>query len=204
VVRRPVRGFSLVELLVVIAIVGVMAAAVTLSLRPASVRESMDKALLRLSSVMQLALDEAQIQGRELGLRLDSKGYGWLVLTEGQWLPITDDVVYADRGWPEDVQVYLKLENFGFSRDDERQGGLGLSHIMASADTGEEQDQQTTPQVIISSSGEVTPFQLILVADDVDGEAWYARLSVDFTGSVEQTRARTERLPTSDFQVLVP
>ncbi|RMH40570.1 MAG: type II secretion system protein GspH [Gammaproteobacteria bacterium] len=179
---HAISGFSLIELLVVIAIIGVMVTGVTLMFGRDGAAEQAKTEAMRLVQLLRLAEDEAQLNGVELGLAVDETGYHWLTFVDDRWLPITDDKLFRPRHWPEGVTAYLKIEQFGFSADDQRfrlDEGLGLSDEHSNDDVADKDDSVSPPQrpqIVVTSAGELTPFVLQLEAQTPsDAVRWMIR-----------------------------
>lgn len=68
------QGFTLIELMVVLVIVGIMSAAISLSIKPAPA-QLLRKDAQRLVQVLQIAQAEARADGRPIRWLADSKGF---------------------------------------------------------------------------------------------------------------------------------
>lgn len=143
-------GFTLIELLVVLVIIGIVITMATLAVgngRDATLKTEAQ----RVATLVDLAGDEATLQGRELGLQFTRTGYRFLFLQPAQstdkpaqWLPVANDRELRQRQFPNGVAAQLLLENV-------------VQALPAKAPkTG------TPPQVVLFASGERTPFTLRL------------------------------------------
>lgn len=112
------RGFTLIEIMVVLVIVGVMLSLFTLSMG-AFTEEDEREHVRRLEALLDLAADEASIQGREIGLRFFQHGYEFSVRqrvedNEGNvfwaWFPEQDDNYLRPRDLGEELTVELELD----------------------------------------------------------------------------------------------
>ncbi|MEE4186123.1 MAG: type II secretion system minor pseudopilin GspH [Gammaproteobacteria bacterium] len=112
------RGFTLLEIMVVLVIVGVMLAMFTLSMGGFGEDEEREHAR-RFAALLDLAAEEASIQGREIGIRFYQHGYEFAVreaLSDADgnlvwtWRPEVDDNFLRPRELGEEVTVDLELD----------------------------------------------------------------------------------------------
>lgn len=138
---RYARGFTLVELMVVIVIIGVMLSMAVLSIGDGGRSARIETEARRLATLIDLAGEEAILNGRELGLYFGESAYRFLAFDGSQWLPVTDDPLLKERPVPEAIALELVLEGLPVALDDEAPEVL-------------------TPHLMFASSGERTPFVL--------------------------------------------
>ncbi|MGF1643532.1 MAG: type II secretion system minor pseudopilin GspH [Thiotrichales bacterium] len=139
--ERPVaRGFTLLELLVVLVIVAIITSFAVLGLgsRPAT---AVQEERQRLTSLVDLARDEALLEGRNYGVGFWREGYAFFELRDGEWAPLGSDEALRERIWPEGLEASLLLERL---------------------DVALRADPPERPQVFLFASGEMTPFELRL------------------------------------------
>lgn len=170
---KPATGFTLVEIMVVVVIIGVIAGFAVLSIGSRALDDRLDTEARRLKELVALAADEAVLQGIELGFLQTAEGYAFLALgPDGQWAPLESDTLRA-RAVAEPLFLRLVVEG-----------------RKAEAPDGDEEDKQgATPQVLLLSSGETTPFRLEVRARD---HAPYYELAGDVLGrfTLERKDAR--------------
>ena len=141
---RPQTGFTLIELLVVVVIVGILAAALALSLGGSSERELANTAE-RFQALLGHACSQAELSGREIGVAIGTDGYAFSRLDGDAWRAYGKDDELRARRWP----AGLRLE---FTR-------AGRALELATP-------EQAQPQLVCFSSGELTPFALVLALGD--------------------------------------
>lgn len=139
------RGFTLIELLVVIVIIGLFSSLLMLSITPNQGRVLQQESK-RFLHVVQLAQDEAILQGYEFGLKVEPDNYLFYVLQEERWMEVsgvpymqvhTIKAPLAMRLELEDEQVIQKVE-----------------------------DEGVLPNILILSSGELSSFKLTFFNQD--------------------------------------
>lgn len=165
--RAPAIGFTLLEILVVVVIVGVMAAAVVLSVGGNAARQ-LDREANRFRTLLAQACEQAELGGRELGVLVGSRGYAFVAFTDIDWRPLPAENVLRARQWPDGIAVDLLRD------------GRSLALIDADAATAQ-------PQVVCFASGELTPFSLRLALGDARSRV-DARTSGDVAVSVPEGR----------------
>jgi general secretion pathway protein H len=105
---RPLqRGFTLIELLVALVIAGIALSMVAINGLPGSQRGLRFEAE-RLSQLLSLARDEAQVRGQPMRLQADQTGYRFLVLRDRRWQPLNDDAELRARRWEEPTRLLLQ------------------------------------------------------------------------------------------------
>lgn len=154
-------GFTLLEVLVTLVIIGVIVAmgmaALTLG-NPAS--RLLDEEQERLEVLIRLAGEEAVLQSRELALSFWRSGYAFHELEGEEWQLLEGDEVLRPRELPEGLRFTLFLEDI---------------------DTRLSLVEKHEPQVFILSSGEVSPFEVVIGVED--GPA--REIAVDVLGRIE-------------------
>lgn len=151
-------GFTLIEILVVVVIIGIISAIVVLGLGNLGGDRELRNEARRMTALIEMALDEATMQGRDFGLELMQSGYRFVEfdpLTE-QWSEVIGDDLMRPRSLAEDTEFDLFLE-------DKR-----VLLKADAADTKESDDDDDDrdlsddylPHVLVLSSGDITPFVL--------------------------------------------
>ncbi|MFM4649511.1 GspH family T2SS minor pseudopilin variant ExeH [Aeromonas bivalvium] len=142
-------GFTLLEVLLVAMLMGLVATAVTLSMGGARGDRELDKQARRFMAVLQQAQQQAVMDGRLLGLRLDDHGWQFMRRQgkDRSWQPLEGDKLLGPVELGEDIRLTLELAGFAWlPRDDERG----------------EANKTSRPQVLIFPGDELTPFVLTL------------------------------------------
>jgi general secretion pathway protein H len=148
---RREQGFSLMEMLVVLILIAVVGGLTMLSLSSSSERRTKEETE-RLQQVMQLAADEAVMEGTEMGAYLTPQSYEFLRFdaTKRQWQPLTD-AAFAPHALPGGVTLALTL-------------GQGTIKLPTAKD-----NQEHHPALLFLSTGEMTAFRVVLSAPSVAG-----------------------------------
>jgi len=153
------RGFTLIEILVVVIIIATISSMALLSMNLVGDDRDLDTERKRLAALLEVAQDEAAMQGREFGMELLQTGYRFVEhdpLTS-QWSEILGDDLYRLRKLPEGVELELYVEDkrimlenepavFENRDDDKMQIGI----------------DDYTPHLLLSSSGEITAYEIRL------------------------------------------
>ena len=151
-------GFTLIELLVVVVIIAVISAVALLSIGILGDDRDLQREARRLSSLIELANDEAAIQGRDYGLEIMESGYRFVEFDPllNQWYELIGDDFLRPRQIKEGLEFELTIED---------------RHVLLDASAAEtERDEDDTdltddyiPHILIMSSGDVSPFELRLL-----------------------------------------
>ncbi len=198
------RGFSLIEILVVVVIISIFTSAIVLTFNPNDTAGNLKQESLRLQRVLSIALDEAQIHGSQMGLVVTEEGYQFLILADRMWLPVSEDKALETHYWPKGTEIFLTLEGLA-SSENESQSLFSLSNNFSEKlerdrdrDTADEDDSlsftledseeneqalKTRPQIYILSSGETTPFELLIMQLEDDKEVYF-QITANYVGKV--------------------
>ena len=150
------NGFTLIELLLSIALVGIITSIVLILYKPSTNSENMKNESVKLISLIELAREEAIMQGREMGMRFTEDGYQFLDFDPRRelWSVRKNDHLLRERVIPAHFNHKLFLENKDISFT-EKENNETKSEIQLSA-----------PHIIFFSSGELSPFEYFIFNDD--------------------------------------
>lgn len=169
------KGFTFLEILAVVVIIGITITFASLSLGSRAGEDRLANEAERLQALLVLAADEAIVQGEEIGLLLAKDGYAFYHLKENKWVAYEEGPL-RERELPEGMTLYLSNE------------GLEDFKIPLPEDQGKNPEDGATgpsPQILMLSSGELTPFILQLHSTGL--KAFY-QAEGKLTGQIEMTR----------------
>lgn len=141
-------GFTLLEIMVVVVIIGIMLSIFTLSVGSFAEDPGAEDAR-RLHTLVEMASEEAAMQGREIGLTFYQHGYEFalrqvLENEDGQryiqWIPVDNDRLLRARDLGEDLNIDLDLAGAETTLLYER-----------------DSEAEYQPHVYLMSSGEIEP-----------------------------------------------
>ncbi|MBK9220234.1 MAG: hypothetical protein RJA63_355 [Pseudomonadota bacterium] len=114
---RDQRGFSLIEILVVLVIISVFTSLAVLTLESVQGRNN-DEEVLRLQRLLEMAADYSDTRGTPLAVEFLPNGYRFSAMqTNGEWRLIFAPSPFAERSWPDGVQV-ARLEVDGVHQNE--------------------------------------------------------------------------------------
>jgi len=151
-------GFTLIEVLVVLVIVAIISAFAILGLGNLGDDRELQNEARRITALIEMASDEATLQGRDFGLELSQRGYRFVEydpLTE-QWFEVTGDDLMRPRTLAEDTEFDLFLED--------RRVSLRLEAAEVEHSDDDDDDRALSddylPHILVLSSGDISPFVL--------------------------------------------
>lgn len=169
---RRDRGMTLIEILVVITIIAVMAALATLSVGLLGEDRELEEETVRLTNGVALLQEQAQLEGRDYGLRVEADNYEFLRFDafEQRWAEIDSDPGLAPHQLPAGVTFELVLEGRDVLLKEEATPDARL------------------PQLVAWGSGDMTPYELSLVR----GKEGRVTLTGNPDGTIEVLRNAEE------------
>lgn len=152
------HGFTLIEILVVLVIISIITAVAVLSLGTLGGNSATKQAAEQLADLTNLVSQQAVMRGQQYGLLIAPHGYTFLLYDGQNWTPVQDDDLLRARQLESSVTLALQLEGtpIVLPTNDQQTADSDL-------DTGE---QELKPQIMLLSSGEITPFKVTISGDD--------------------------------------
>jgi general secretion pathway protein H len=144
--RVSCAGFTLIEMLVVVVIIAIASAMAVLAVGTAGRDRELEKESERLHALLNFTREQAELRTREYGLLCDETRYQFVVFDPRKqlWVAVENDQALYERELPGGLSIRLVVE----ARP------VVLRRPPDSKDL--------TPQVMIYSNGDLTPFELAL------------------------------------------
>ncbi|MFC4653606.1 MULTISPECIES: type II secretion system minor pseudopilin GspH [Rheinheimera] len=212
------QGFTLIEVMLVMVLMGLLASFVVVNF----VLEPREKVLRReterLQQLVQTVSETAVMKQMDFGLALNDKGYEFLWHDGTRWQRVTEPRFMQFHAWPEQLTAELQLDGLPFAEDSimgqeefREQQQQWLEQLMEQEDEAEDaagkegKDGKTPtkkvpdakqkpllPQVYILSSGDLSPFLLVL-SDQTDDPSWFQSLKGEYSIPLIRTEPDTVR-----------
>jgi general secretion pathway protein H len=177
--RRRARAFTLIELLVVIVLLGILVSLAVLTTGSSSTARELRDEARRIAALIGVLSDEAVLDSREYGLLVNHEGYRVLRYDEAdaRWREVERRKVHR---LPEWMRLELELDGTPLElvaplkQTDDRAGlsdadSRGRSRERSRA---RKSGPRLEPQLLILSSGELSPFSLRLSERNAGGSTW--------------------------------
>lgn len=163
--RSRVCGFTFVEVMLVILVIGLLATGVVGNLYSSSANDKAIKEAKRFVAVYNLASEFALLNNIEIGVYVEDNSYSFLGFDGQKWAELPRNDTLLNYQLPDDVEMTLVLDDLpvdetelisqvdfeALMEDDE-------DSLLDSEQSVEEKRKNPVPQLLIFSSGEITPF----------------------------------------------
>jgi general secretion pathway protein H len=166
---RRASGFTLLEVLVVIVIIGIITTMAAISVNVLGGDHQMQTESERLQAILMQAREDAALQSRDLGLRIDETSFEFLEYdgrTE-RWRTVQGDPLLRERTLPDGLRLALRVEDRGVKLEPRQP---------------ETERRPIEPQVILQASGDIAPFDIVFSRDGTEEKR---RISGTVEGKIE-------------------
>jgi general secretion pathway protein H len=209
--RARSRGFTLIEIMIVVVIIGVISAAVLLSVNLTGRDKDLDKESDRLLTLVNYAREQAEMQTREFGVVVHDDGYQFVAYDTRRrlWREIYEDEVLRQRKLPEGLDFKLMVDarpvvlvptgEVKPPDPKDKKKTKTLADVKSLEDAGSslkdaggrklgddssgtlEQAKKIVPQIMIYSNGDLSSFEITM---ERDGGIRSVTLAIDDKGLV--------------------
>ena len=140
-------GFTLLELMVVVFIIGLVTAAAVITFGGDRRDTELDKEAERIDALLEYVREQAELQTRDYGIRMNSKNYSFVVfdVIRNQWRAAEEDDALREREFPEGLLPGMVLE--------------GRQIIL---DAKKKAIEEFEPQIMIFANGDLSSFEITL------------------------------------------
>lgn len=144
-------GFTLIELLVVVFLIGLISGFAVLSVNTIGDDRQIEDQLRLLQYQLAMAGEVSVVQGSPVGVQFNKGQYFFLIAGKSKWLALDDGKVFQPRKLLQSWEFELRIRGESFP----------LFEV-------EDDDSETelSPQVVFYSSGEVDPFEILIVDEN--------------------------------------
>jgi general secretion pathway protein H len=155
------RGFTLIEILVVLLIVGILTGIAVLSLSSLGQASRREQAARRLAGLIELASQQAVIQGETYGLCLETHRYWFLRDEHGQWVHFAHGSIYRRRSLPRALTISVDLTGTRLHLPTRQPSKTTVRHkAHASGHREPLRVAHRPPDILILPNGELSAFEI--------------------------------------------
>jgi general secretion pathway protein H len=147
------RGFTLIEIMVVVVIIGLVSAAVIVKFSGNTRDTELDKEAQRLNALFDYVHEQAELQTRDYGFRVNDSSYSFVVfdVLANQWRPADEDDALRERAFSEGILPAVVVE--------------GRTVVL---ERKKKEIEDFTPQVLIFANGDLSSFEIALHREGTD------------------------------------
>jgi general secretion pathway protein H len=181
------RGFTLIEILVVVVLIGILATFAVLSVGNRALDDQLQNEASRTMALLQLAADEAQLKGLQIGLHYTASGYEFVVVDDKHhWSAYAESGPLRQRTWTPPIVADLRVDGQLITPAPDNAPAPPQQSQSSDAQKSDDPSKDPLrPQVLLLSSGEMTPFSLDLKAPGVPS---YYHIEGDLLGRLTMQR----------------
>jgi general secretion pathway protein H len=184
-IKREV-GFTLIEIMLVLVLLSVSSMAVIMSL-PESSDDQLEEQASRFYQLVQLLNEDALLNGMDYGIYFNQERqeYRFMTLKSDGWQPLEKSRFFTEVKMEDDTLFEMELGGSAWADDDRlfEPGSLFDEEMFADV---EEKKKPKPPQVMVLSSGEMTPFIVRFLPSNergnLDDKTW--TINVDESGLI--------------------
>ncbi|MDO6687532.1 MULTISPECIES: type II secretion system minor pseudopilin GspH [unclassified Agarivorans] len=165
--RSRQQGFTLLEVILVLLLMSIGIYSVVMSVSGSSEQKIVEQQAKRLAALVQYAQEQALLTGYDYGIYSDAERYQFVRMEKQRWIKL-DDRIFKEKVFEQPYFLELSLEDAELEEQGYGSGSLGFEEgdLFEKDFITEEVKQSIVPQVLLLSSGEVTPFKLIFAYED--------------------------------------
>ena len=145
--RARSAGFTLVELMIVVFIIGLVTAAAVITFGGEQRDTELDREAERLDALFDYVREQAELQTRDYGFRVNNVGYSFVVfdVLQNQWRTADEDDALRQREFPEGLEPQVVVEGRRIVLDQKKRDL-----------------EEFKPQIMIFANGDLTSFEISL------------------------------------------
>ncbi|WP_108649060.1 type II secretion system minor pseudopilin GspH [Dongshaea marina] len=191
------RGFTLLEVLLIALLIGMAATVVLMNIGPGEQHKQLELQARRFAGVLRLCEQQAVLGDQQLGVRLDSDQYQIMKYhpRDQYWGYWKKQRFTTQQKMPDGMVLDWKLQDQPWSKLKEQKDDELFSDDSLFSDEplfGENKKPKLPPpQIVIDSSGDVSPFTLTFSLEREPDSAWQVRVD-DFGDVTVQREAQDD------------
>lgn len=162
-------------MLAVLLIMGLLANAVMATLSFDKNQQDVEDEAFRLQTFINYASEQAVMNQWEFGLQIAPDNYQLLIFDGERWQPVTPNPQLQPHELSESLELTLRLDDLEFGHDSMLNNLDWLSQVDSEQQNFLEQEKVYLPQILILSSGEVTPFEIEVQDQQHEQPMWLVR-----------------------------
>jgi len=164
--RQRAHGFTLIELLVVLVIISIIVTVGVISLGALGKDPPAKLAAGQLADLAELAQEQAVMQGQEYGILIEPHAYTFYIYDGRSWSAAKDDSLFRRHELGDEVTLTLNLDGAPVTLAPPPAATSAAASTATSTAAADGSDETPKPQLLLLSSGELQPFEILVSGVD--------------------------------------
>lgn len=148
--------------MLVMVLMAIIVSSISFSFDVQSPKDKTFKEAKRFQAIYHLAAEYALLNNVQFGIVIKEQGYEFVGFDGERWTPISDETYFAEYELEEFFRLELRMDDIPWL-DEQANEDEGL---FETSNDEEEEEDKIVPQLYLFSSGDISPFELVIIYEE--------------------------------------